>query len=94
MITSNVYHTKDGRVFINVGVLIQLRYLYIAVGRDDLIDTLTGGNQSERIKYRDEIDAVVTEWTKTKTTNEVVNTIRKTDVPSYLSLMMFIIIYN
>ena len=81
MTPGNVYPTKDGRVLINTGVLVQLHRLYVVMGREDLINTPMGGNQSVRIKYRDEIDAIVTEWTKTKTTNEVLNILKKADVP-------------
>ncbi len=81
MIPGNLYPTKDGRVFINAGVLIQLRRLYTVMGREDLINSPMGGNQNERIKYRDEIDAIIAEWTKTKTTEDIVNILKKNDVP-------------
>ena len=40
-----------------------------------------GENQNIRIKYRDQIDAIITEWTKTKTTKELVELLKKNDVP-------------
>ena len=81
MIPGNLYPTKDGKVFINAGVLVQLRRLYKVIGREDLINSPMGGNQNVRIKYRDEIDAIITEWTKTRTTAEVRDTLKKNDVP-------------
>ncbi len=81
MIPSNLYPTKDGRVFIMAGVLEQLRRLYIVMGRQDLLDTPLCGNQSERAGHRDEIDSVVMEWTKTKTTGEILQILKRNDVP-------------
>jgi CoA:oxalate CoA-transferase len=81
MIPSNAYPTKDGRVFISAGVLVQVQRLYTAIGRKDLIDSPMGGNQNSRIKYRAEIDKIISDWTKDKTTAEVQVLLKKADVP-------------
>lgn len=81
MIPSNLYPTKDGRVFISAGVLAQVHRLYSAMGRSDLIETPLGKNQNERYSHRDEIDAIMAGWTKTKTTEEIVEILKKADVP-------------
>jgi CoA:oxalate CoA-transferase len=82
MIPCNLYPTKDGgRVYVNAGVLSQVHRLYTAIGRKDLIDTPLGANQNERFQHRQEIDDVITAWTKTKTTQEIQGTLKKADVP-------------
>jgi CoA:oxalate CoA-transferase len=81
MIPCNLYPTKDGRLFIMAGVLTQLRNLYTTMGRQDLLNTPLCANQNERYKYRDEIDAIITAWTKTKTSDEIFALLKKADVP-------------
>jgi CoA:oxalate CoA-transferase len=82
MIPCNLYTAKDGgRVFINAGVLAQVHRLYTAMGRKELIDTPLGGNQNIRFQHRQEIDDVISEWVKTKTTAEIQDILKKADVP-------------
>jgi CoA:oxalate CoA-transferase len=81
MIPSNAYPTKDGQVFISAGVLSQVQRLYTAMGKKELIDSPMGGNQNSRIKYRKEIDQLITEWTRGKTTDEVQVILKNADVP-------------
>jgi crotonobetainyl-CoA:carnitine CoA-transferase CaiB-like acyl-CoA transferase len=51
------------------------------MGRSDLIDTPMGANQSIRIKYKPQIDTIVGDWIKTKTTEELAQILREADVP-------------
>jgi len=51
------------------------------MGREDLIGTPLCSNQKERIKYREQIDAAVTEWTKTMSAEEIVKQLKIIDVP-------------
>jgi crotonobetainyl-CoA:carnitine CoA-transferase CaiB-like acyl-CoA transferase len=81
MIPSNLYPTKDGRIFISAGVLVQVHRLYTAMGRKDLIDTPLGANQNERYQHRAEIDAIIAEWTKSRTTDEIMALLKNADVP-------------
>ncbi len=82
MIPANLYPTKDGdRVYITAGVLVQVHRLYTAMGREDLIDTPLGHNQNERYQHRKEIDDIIGAWTKTKTTQEIQDILKKADVP-------------
>ena len=81
MIPCNLYPTRDGRVFIMSGVLSQVHRLYTAMGRKDLINTPLGANQNERYQHRDEIDAVISQWTQTKTTEEILSLLKNVDVP-------------
>jgi CoA:oxalate CoA-transferase len=81
MTPGNLYPCKDGSVIITTGVLVMVHRLYKAIGREDLINTPLGENQNIRIKYRDQIDAAVIEWTKNKTGAEIESILRKADVP-------------
>jgi CoA:oxalate CoA-transferase len=81
MTPGNLYPAKDGSVRIDTGVLSQVERLYRVMGREDLIGTPLCFNQKERIKYKDQIDALVTEWTKTKGAEEIVNLLKDVDVP-------------
>jgi len=82
MIPCNLYPTKDGsRVYVNAGVLSQVHRLYTAMGRKDLIDTPLGANQNVRFQHRQEIDDVITAWTKTKTAQEIQDILKNADVP-------------
>jgi crotonobetainyl-CoA:carnitine CoA-transferase CaiB-like acyl-CoA transferase len=81
MIPCNLYPTRDGRVFIMSGVLAQVHRLYTVMGREDLINTPLGANQNERYRHREEINAVISEWTQTRTTDEILDLLKKADVP-------------
>ena len=81
MIPSNLYATRDGHVIIAAGVLAQVRKLYSAMGREDLFDTPLASNQNERYLHRAEIDSLISAWTRTRTTQEVLDILQKGDVP-------------
>jgi CoA:oxalate CoA-transferase len=82
MVPCNLYPTKNGdRMIISAGVLSQVHRLYTAIGREDLINSPLGANQNERVKHREEIDEVLSAWTKTKDTQEIMDTLKKADVP-------------
>jgi CoA:oxalate CoA-transferase len=81
MTPGNLYPARDGSVIIATGVLSQVERLYRVMEREDLIDTPLCSNQKERIKYREKIDALVAEWTKTRSTEEIVKQLKEVDVP-------------
>lgn len=82
MIPCNLYPTKDNsRVYINAGVLAQVHRLYAAMGRPELINSPLGENQTVRFQHRQEIDDIITAWTKTKTAQDIQDILKKADVP-------------
>jgi CoA:oxalate CoA-transferase len=81
MTPGNLYPARDGSVIIATGALSQVEMLYRVMGREDLIGTPLCSNQKERIKYREKIDALVTEWTKTRSAEEIVKQLKEVDVP-------------
>jgi CoA:oxalate CoA-transferase len=81
MIPCNLYPTRNGRVFIAAGVLSQVHRLYTAMDRADLIDSPLGGNQSVRYPHRKEIDTAISQWTQTRTTEDIVAILKDASVP-------------
>ena len=81
MTPGNLYPASNGSIRIDTGVLNQIERLYRTIGREDLIGTPLCSNQKERIKYRDQIDAIIAGWTETKTAEEIVSTLSNVDVP-------------
>lgn len=81
MIPCNLYPATDGFVIVSAGVLAQVKRLYMAMGREDLLNTPLSENQNVRYKYRNEIDQAITEWTKMHTMDEILTTLGKADVP-------------
>jgi CoA:oxalate CoA-transferase len=81
MTPGNLYPARDGSVRIDTGVLGQVERLYRVMGRDDLLGTPLASNQKERIKHREEIDTLVAEWTRTRSTKEIVTLLKGVDVP-------------
>lgn len=81
MTPGNLYPAKDGSVIICTGVLSMVHRLYTAMGRQDLIDTPLGANQSIRINYREQIDAIVADWTKTQEAAKIVKILEAADIP-------------
>ncbi|MDD5700888.1 MAG: CaiB/BaiF CoA-transferase family protein [Dehalococcoidales bacterium] len=81
MIPCNLYPTLDGQVIISAGMLAQVRRLYTVLGREDLFDTPLGANQNQRYQHRDEIDAIISEWTKTRKTDDILKLLKDADVP-------------
>jgi crotonobetainyl-CoA:carnitine CoA-transferase CaiB-like acyl-CoA transferase len=61
----NVYPTRDGHVAIHIVTEGHWKNLVKAMGREDLADDPRFATNADRIRHMDEIDAVVTEWTRT-----------------------------
>lgn len=78
---ANVYKTSDGYIIIATAEFAQVKNVFRVIGKEDLIDTPICSQQSERLKRRLEIDAMVEEWTKKKTTDEVIARLKAVDVP-------------
>jgi len=81
MTPGNLYPAKDGSVIIATGVLAQVQRLFRLIGGEDLVNSPLCSQQSERIKYKGQIDALVAEWTKARSMEEIVNQLKNIDVP-------------
>jgi len=60
-----VYPAKDGYVAMNIAVEEHWHNLLKAMGREELRDDPRFANNTARIKHRDEVDALVSGWTRT-----------------------------
>jgi crotonobetainyl-CoA:carnitine CoA-transferase CaiB-like acyl-CoA transferase len=78
---ANLYKTSDGYIIIATAELAQAENVFRVIEREDLINTPLCSQRSERIKRRAEIDAIVEEWTKKRTSEEVIARLRAVDVP-------------
>lgn len=79
--TSNCYSAKDGYVYIAAPMLGQTQRVFEVIGRKDLIGTPLCSQGNERLQHKQEIDALVEEWTKSKTVGEILDELKKADVP-------------
>ena len=68
----NVYETKDGK-FIGMSASIQTmaERVFRMIGRADMIDDPRYRTNMDRLKHREEVDAAVGAWIKTKSLAEV-----------------------
>lgn len=80
-IIPNCYTAKDGYVYIAAPYLGQTHNVFKAMGREDLIDSPLGSSGNERLKHKSEIEALVKEWTASKSTEEILEALKELEVP-------------
>ena len=78
---ANLYPAKDGYVYIAAPLLGQTHSLFKVMGRADLLNTPLGAEGNVRIKHKKELDETIGAWTKTKNVNEILDALKKADVP-------------
>ena len=78
----NVYPAKDGYVAIAIVTVGQFESFLRVIGREDLIGVEKYATIAERANYRDEVDALVEEWIKTQSVEEILNKFRKAHLPA------------
>jgi CoA:oxalate CoA-transferase len=81
---SDLYTAKDGYVIIATLEVSQVKSLLHIIGREDLISSPLCSEQKERIKYRDQLDPLIGNWTQTKTMQEIIEALKKENVPCTL----------
>jgi crotonobetainyl-CoA:carnitine CoA-transferase CaiB-like acyl-CoA transferase len=80
-VPGNLYPSSDGSVRIDCGALSQVQRLFRLIGGEELVNSPLSCNQAERIKHKAEIDALVAEWTKKRLAADIVEELKKIDVP-------------
>ena len=80
MTPGSLYPAKDGSVIIATGNLGQVQRLFRLIGGEDLVKSPMCVQQAERIKYREQIDELVGEWTKQFTRKEIANKLKEIDI--------------
>ncbi len=78
---TNIYQTKDDYIIISAITDGQYESLLKLMGREDLVGTTEVATSGERVKHRVENDAMVAEWTKTKSTEELTDALRGSSIP-------------
>jgi len=68
------YQAADGEVVINGA---QWEMFCKSIEREDLLENPDYAEVADRVKYRDRLDAIINEWTETKTVAEVLDIITK-----------------
>jgi CoA:oxalate CoA-transferase len=77
----NLYRARDGYIVIAIVTVGQWQRLLELIGREDLKDVPEYATQVERIKHIDEIDAIMEEWTKERTVDEMIAELRASHLP-------------
>ena len=78
----NVYQAKDGYVSICAVSAQNWKSLLGALNREDLLDDPRFTNLQQRMKYRDDVDAVVQAWIEQHTVDEAVAHLQQCEVPA------------
>ena len=78
----NVYNAKDGYVSICAVSAQNWKSLLGALDREDLLDDPRFANLQQRMKYRDDVDAVVQAWIEQHTVDEAVAHLQQCEVPA------------
>jgi len=77
----SIYPAKDGYIVLAIVTVDQwVRFLEV-IGRQELRDVPEYASQLSRIRHVDEIDAIVEEWTKQRTVDEMITQLRAADLP-------------
>lgn len=77
----NIYRAKDGYIVICIATIAQWQRFLEVIGRKDLMDVPEYASQFDRIKHIDEIDAVVEQWSRERTVQEMISQLRVADLP-------------
>jgi formyl-CoA transferase/CoA:oxalate CoA-transferase len=78
----NAYPTRDGQVVIAAISESLWRRLLGVIGRSELADREEFRSKVARVGRRDEVDAMITAWTRERTVAEVAAALRAADVPA------------
>jgi CoA:oxalate CoA-transferase len=77
----NIYPAKDGYIVLAIVTVGQWERLLKIIGREDLKNVPEYGSQVTRIKHVHAIDAIVEEWTRKRTVDEMMRQFSAADLP-------------
>ena len=77
----NVYPARDGNVVIAIVTVGHWQDFLRVIGREDLLEVEKYATQVDRINHRQEIDALVEEWTRTRTVKEILDSLNQAHLP-------------
>ncbi len=77
----NVYPARDGWVVIVITTVGHWETFLRVIGREDLLGVQKYATMPQRINHRHEVDALVEEWTKTRSVQEIVDELGGAHLP-------------
>lgn len=77
----SVFPTKDGNIAICVFANEHWKVFLEAIGRGDCLKDPRFENLEDRVDHMEEVEAVVTEWSRNRSTEEALRTLRKRKIP-------------
>jgi CoA:oxalate CoA-transferase len=80
--TFGIFPARDGEVVVNVVTVGQFETLARVMGREDLLQDEKYSDRARREEVSDELGALLEEWTKERTVDEVVKLLSDAHVPS------------
>ncbi len=76
----NAYPAQDGWLVVGAGTDAHWNNILRAIGREELVGDARYADLSGRITHNDEVDALITEWTKKHAVAEGLDALRRFDV--------------
>jgi crotonobetainyl-CoA:carnitine CoA-transferase CaiB-like acyl-CoA transferase len=77
----NVFPTKDGNIAICIFANEHWKVFLEAIERGDCLKDPRFENLEDRVDHMEEVEAVVTEWSRNRSTEEALRTLRKRKIP-------------
>jgi CoA:oxalate CoA-transferase len=77
----SIYPAKDGHIVIAIVTVGQWERFLKIIDREDLKDIPEYATQLTRVKYIDQINAIVEEWTRERTVDEMIKQLMAADLP-------------
>lgn len=76
-VPANAFHTKDGMVYLDAGGERLFRDMFTAMDMPGVIEDPRFKLYSDRLKNRVELEQIITDWMRDKTTTEVLTTLEQ-----------------
>jgi crotonobetainyl-CoA:carnitine CoA-transferase CaiB-like acyl-CoA transferase len=77
----SVFPTKDGNIAICVFANEQWKVFLEAIEREDCLKDARFENPEDRVDHMEEVEALVTEWSRNRSMEEALRTLRKRKIP-------------
>ncbi len=81
LIPYNTFPTRNGYVVIAILTVAQWETLLGVIGRADLMGLPQFATQDERIKHREEVETIISDWTRTRDLADVLSILHKAQLP-------------
>lgn len=75
----NLYETEDGYISLSASSQNIFENVMRAIGRENLIDDPRFETNEDRVRHRDELDAIIEEWTQQRTREEALEEMEAAD---------------